>query len=190
MEELVAKAQKGDKKAVEELYRMNHSFVYSYILRRVKNTYDAEELTSKVFLRMIERLHQYENLKTSGGFPNWLSRIAHNIVVDEWRRKKTVVIETGSGWEDESVTTWRGIQETDDSAEDYAFIEIDRQDFKRFLDYCTQQQADVIRLKYMEDYTNEMIATELGLSVGAVKSMQHRAFDNIRTGLEADMAVL
>jgi DNA-directed RNA polymerase specialized sigma24 family protein len=133
-EKLIKKAKEGDNRAIEELYTLHRPFVFNYIMKRVKHTQDAEDLTSLVFLRAFEKIHQYTPRQGQGGFVNWLAIISHNAIVDM---------------------------------------------------YCTPQQAEVIRMKYEEDLSNEQIAGILGTSVGAVKSMQHRAFDNIKEGLAA-----
>lgn len=173
---LVVKAQAGDQSAAAELYRMNHPFIFNYIRKRVRNTEEAEDLTSKVFVRSIEKLSQY-SYRPGHGYLNWLVRIAHNLVVDEWRRGKRM-------------TTWSEIPETyfglEDSAEDLTMIKVDEEAFREYMDYCTPQQAEVIKLKYIHDMSNEQIADHLGTSVGAVKSMQHRAFDNIKKEMGYD----
>jgi RNA polymerase sigma-70 factor (ECF subfamily) len=174
LEKLVERAQAGDGAAVEELYRRHQPFIYNYILKRVKNPVYAEDLTSKVFIRAIERMEQY-SYRPGHGYINWLTRIAHNMIVDEWRKHKRTNL-------------WHELPEQffgeDMSAEEMTFLALDEDDFKKYLDFCTPQQAEVIKMKYQFDLSNEQIAERLGTSVGAVKSMQHRAFDNIKEGID------
>lgn len=175
MESLITRAQSGDQTAVEELYRQHQPYIYNYILKRVKNPVWAEDLTSRVFIRAIERMGQYTQ-RPGHGYINWLTRIAHNMIVDEWRKHKRTNL-------------WYELPESffgeDISAEEMAFVALDEEDFLKYLHFCTPQQAQIIRLKYQDDLSNEQIAEQLGTSVGAVKSMQHRAFDNIRDGVES-----
>jgi RNA polymerase sigma-70 factor (ECF subfamily) len=176
-EKLIKKAKEGDNRAIEELYTLHRPFVFNYIMKRVKHTQDAEDLTSLVFLRAFEKIHQYTPRQGQGGFVNWLAIISHNAIVDMYRKRKVQIVYRAELPEH--------LFGKDIAAEQEALDEMGRLDFRKYLAYCTPQQAEVIRMKYEEDLSNEQIAGILGTSVGAVKSMQHRAFDNIKEGLAA-----
>lgn len=173
MNNLIEKAKAGDQNAIALLYSEHRPFVYNYILKRVQDRTEADDLTSKVFVRAIEKLHQYKEMDT-GGFPNWLSRIAHNIIIDEWRKQKSIPM----------ANVWERVHGLDDSAEDYAMLRINNAEFTKMIDFLTEAQQEVLILKYVYDLSNEQIAARVGTSIGAVKSIQHRAFDSLKESLK------
>ncbi|MCI0815210.1 MAG: sigma-70 family RNA polymerase sigma factor, partial [Chloroflexi bacterium] len=83
---LVDAAKAGDQAALSELYQTYFPRLYRYILARTGNTYDAEDLTEEVFMRVLEAIKRFEHRKAP--FSAWLFRIAHNAVISQ-RRKET-----------------------------------------------------------------------------------------------------
>src|SRR2546427_12295524 len=83
MRELVARAQAGEREALEELYLLHFDRVYSYLHMSVGNRHDAEDLTMKTFLRMLESINRFR--WQSVPFSAWLFRIAHNLAMDHFR---------------------------------------------------------------------------------------------------------
>src|SRR2546421_9209546 len=83
MRELVERAQAGDRDALEELYLRHFDRVYSYLHMSVGNRHDAEDLTMKTFLRMLESIGRFR--WRSVPFSAWLFRIAHNLAMDHFR---------------------------------------------------------------------------------------------------------
>lgn len=69
------------------LYERYFQAVYRYCLKRSSDVQVAEDLSSEVFIKVMNKLHTYK----VGNFPAWLFRIAHNVVVDYYRKQKTVV---------------------------------------------------------------------------------------------------
>src|SRR3954451_216101 len=80
---LVARAQEGDRDALEELYLLHFDRIYSYLHMSVGNRHDAEDLTMKTFVRMLESINRC--LWQSVPFSAWLFRIAHNLAMDHFR---------------------------------------------------------------------------------------------------------
>src|SRR3954447_25889469 len=83
MRALVERAQAGDRDALEELYLLHFDRVYSYLHMSVGNRHDAEDLTMKTFLRMLESINRFR--WQSVPFSAWLFRIAHNLAMDHFR---------------------------------------------------------------------------------------------------------
>jgi len=82
--QLVRRARGGNRKALSALYRRHLDAVYRFIYTRVGTRPDAEDLTSQVFLKMIESL---DNYRGEGPFINWLLGIARHVVLDFWRQR-------------------------------------------------------------------------------------------------------
>src|SRR5437867_3953368 len=84
--ELVDRAQKGDRQALEELYLIHFDRIYSYLHVSVGNRHDAEDLTTQTFLKMLESINKFR--WQSAPFSAWLFRIAHNLAMDHFRATK------------------------------------------------------------------------------------------------------
>src|SRR2546425_272614 len=84
--ELVDRAQKGDRTALEELYLIHFDRIYSYLHVSVGNRHDAEDLTTQTFLKMLESIGRFR--WRSAPFSAWLFRIAHNLAMDHFRANR------------------------------------------------------------------------------------------------------
>src|SRR5438876_12014341 len=83
---LVARAQEGDRDALEELYLLHFDRIYSYLHMSVGNRHDAEDLTTQTFLKMLESIKRFR--WQSAPFSAWLLRIAHNLAMDHFRANR------------------------------------------------------------------------------------------------------
>jgi len=82
---IVHRAQRGDKEALAQLYEAYFDNIYRYATLRTGNRIEAEDITQEIFLKMVGSIGTF---KWKGiPFSAWLFRIAHNEVVDYWRRK-------------------------------------------------------------------------------------------------------
>jgi RNA polymerase sigma-70 factor (ECF subfamily) len=160
---LVASAQRGDRSAIAEIYERHHSAIYRYIYYRVGETSTAEDLTGTVFVRVVEHLDDF----VYRGRPllSWLYTIARNVVVDHHRRSSGPTMMPL----DERLLT--GAVDVERAAE-RALVQ---RQLAVALGRLTEDQRQVIVLKFIEEMSNEEVADVLGKTVGAVKSLQHRA---------------
>src|SRR5437016_7994638 len=83
---LVERAQQGDRDALEDLYLLHFDRIYSYLHMSVGNRHDAEDLTTQVFLKMLESIRKFR--WRSAPFSAWLFRIAHNLAMDHFRSSR------------------------------------------------------------------------------------------------------
>src|ERR671923_916415 len=86
LRDLVARAQVGDRDALEELYLIHFDRIYSYLHMSVGNRHDAEDLTTQTFLKMLESIKRFR--WQSAPFSAWLFRIAHNLAMDHFRARR------------------------------------------------------------------------------------------------------
>src|SRR5918997_717843 len=80
---LVARAQTGDRRALEQLYLIHFDRIYSYLQLSVGNRHDAEDLTNQTFIKMLESIDRF--VWRQAPFSAWLFRIAHNLAMDHFR---------------------------------------------------------------------------------------------------------
>jgi RNA polymerase sigma-70 factor (ECF subfamily) len=170
---LVERGQQGDRDALEELYLIHFDRIYSYLHMSVGNKHDAEDLTTQTFLKMLESIGKFRF--RAAPFSAWLFRIAHNLAMDHFR--------AGRRWQpEEEVPEPPGQEEL--SAEDEAMHSIGRASMLELIDDLSPEQQQVLTLKFVFNFGNGEVATILGKTEGAVKSLQHRALVSLQKQVE------
>ena len=166
---LVDRAQQGDRDALEELYLIHFDRIYGYLHMSVGNRHDAEDLTTQTFLKMLESINRFR--WQSAPFSAWLFRIAHNLAMDHFRAHRR--------WQpEEEVPEPPGSEEP--SAEAVAMRSIGRQSMLEMIDTLSPEQQQVLTLKFVFNFANADVATILGKTEGAIKSLQHRALASLQ----------
>ena len=172
---LVARAQKGDRDALEELYLIHFDRIYSYLHMSVGNRHDAEDLTTQTFLKMLESIGKFRF--QAAPFSAWLFRIAHNLAMDHFRAARR--------WQpEEEVPEVAGDEEP--SAESQALQAIGRQSMLALIENLSPEQQQVLTLKFVFNFPNADVATILGKTEGAIKSLQHRALVSLQKQIAKD----
>lgn len=165
-ERLLVEAAQRDPARFADLYEINFELVYAYIARRVGDRATAEDLTSEVFKKALENLPRF----TWRGVPfaAWLLRIAANMVAD--RSKHTARTVDITDLEDAAESAQFSLEEVEQRARLF-----------RLVDQLPADQGRVVRLRFAEEKSIREIAQELGRTEGAVKQLQFRALENLRT---------
>ena len=167
------KAQSLDRNTLGGIYDEYHKPLYSYIYRRVGDVETARDLTADVFRRFLQA-------SANGNGPNkhlraWLYRVAHNIVIDHYRRQQHQPSEPLE-------ENWANV---DDDPGKAAELRMQSEYVRAALRQLTADQQQIITLKFLEGLTNHEIAEVTQKSVGSVKSLQHRALAALRRQLVA-----
>jgi RNA polymerase sigma-70 factor (ECF subfamily) len=169
---LVSRAQEGDRDALEELYLIHFDRIYGYLHMSVGNRQDAEDLTTQTFLKMLESIRRFR--WRSAPFSAWLFRIAHNLAMDHFRAARR--------WQpEEEPPEPAGSEEP--SAEQGALEAIGRESMLELIERLSHEQKQVLTLKFVFSFSNGEVATILGKTEGAVKSLQHRALVSLHKQL-------
>ncbi len=169
---LIERAKRRDRDAVGELYRRNVDAIYRYTVHRVHDAALAEDLTAEVFIKALESIENYTD--TGLPFSAWLFRIAHARVVDHWRReKRRPQSELDEGMPDDSADPTPEIQEASAALE-------------RAIHLLSDEQQQVVVLKFYASLSNIEIAHILDKTEGAIKALQHRALASLSRILEKE----
>ncbi len=162
---LVERAVAGDADAFGELYLLHLDAIYRYIRYRVGDASDAEDLTEQVFLNAWKALPGYKRRR--GSFASWLYRIAHNVVVDYYRRRKPTVYMPSQeevDWESKQPTPLEQVI----GAEEVATL-------TTAIAQLPEDQQQVIILRFIEGLRHAEVARIIGKSEGACRIIQYRA---------------
>ena len=173
--ELVVRAKAGDHGAFTMIYERYSGPIYRYIYYRIGEAELAEDLQAEVFLRMIEGMERYEDR----GWPisAWLYRIAHDRTIDTLRRRRNR--------QHVPLEAWTGTCDGPDSTIE---VRLDHEDLKRMLGDLTDDQRQVIHLRFMADMSVQEVAKQLGRTEGSVKALQHRGIQSLARRLSATYA--
>lgn len=170
-ERLLIEAAQRDPHCFAELYERNFERVYAYVVRRVRDRDEAEDLTSEVFHQALAHLPRFEWRGIP--FAGWLFRIAANAITD---RAVRAARERGIVVAEEPVdsTTPEDVEE--------------RARLFRLVDRLPADQRRVVMKRFAEQRSVREIAVELGRSEGAVKQLQFRGLQALRALLGEDDA--
>jgi RNA polymerase sigma-70 factor (ECF subfamily) len=164
--DLIRRAQQSDPQALSAIYERYAPDIYRYIYYRVQDVELARDLQSDVFLRMLEGIERYEDRGWS--ISAWLYRIAHDRTIDTLRRRERVQLIPLDAW-----------VETGDGQDDNLDLSALRAALRRAISQLNPSQAQVLRLRYVYDLSIEETARQMGRSQGSIKSLQHRAQQNL-----------
>ena len=170
MESLVRAAQGGDQVAFGQIYEQFFERVYRYVAARVGLGADAEDLTQEVFLKAMGSIERFE--LRGRPFAAWLFRIAHNLVVDRYRK----VTVAGPVLPLESIMHVRGGANVEASA----LLALDVEQLRRALGQVTDLQRQVVFLRFIAGLSLAETASVMRRNENAVKALQHSALRALR----------
>jgi len=168
---LIEQAQKGDRRAVAALYDEYQALVYRYIAYRIGDPSLAEDLTADVFVSMVRNLGQYEH--RGRPFLAWLYVIAGNSCKMYYRRQKLAEFEP---LPEEMI-------DHEPNPEDVTHLRLTHERLMAAMPRLTDNQRQVILLKFIEGLNNSEVAAILERTEGAVRVLQHRALAALRQAL-------
>lgn len=177
MRELVFRAKNGDSKAFDLLYREYITPIFRFIYLRVGQKQEAEDMTQTVFLKAWSALRGFE-ARNEGSFLSWCYTIARNLIVDYWRKKKPIPLET-IGEDKEHIS---------EPLEKTADLDFENQKsvIREAIRGLSPDQQEVIILKFINERSNKEIAKLIGKSEEAVRALSSRGIKALR-GLLKDL---
>ncbi len=172
---IITKAQNGDALAFAKIHDQYYQLVYRFFYYRVSDVKRAEDLTSDLFVKLIEKMGLYQPGKAP--FLAWLYTIARNMLIDDYRRRARVpeLSSLGDYLASDKHNPVR-------SAE----LQSDADCLKQALQHLTDDQREVIITKFIEGRRNREVADVVGKSYYAVKSLQHRALAALKRAIQEE----
>ena len=168
-ESLVRQAKERDEAALTQLYEGNFDKIYRYIVLKIGDRTEAEDMTQQVFLKAFKSISGYQS--KGSPFSSWLFRIAHNQIVDYWRKKSkrpTVPLEE----------TLVGSSDSNPDSDVERKMEIEK--LVVATRGLTEMQREVISLRFAGGLPVAQVAKLMGKSEGAIKALQHSAVVSLR----------
>lgn len=172
--EIVGKAQQGDALSISILYERYYDRIFRYVSFKTSSFVESEDITAEVFVKMIQSIQSF---RWQGyQFSSWLFKIAHNLVVDYYRKKgkaAAVPLEEASSLHDESSLNPEDIEHVVD-------INLRMQSIQVGLRELTDLQKEVIRLRFVAGLSVAETASVVDKKENAVKALQHSGLKKLK----------
>jgi len=172
IEDLVKKAQAGNTEAFADIYDKFVDKIYKYLFFKVGKE-EALDLTETVFLKAWEYITHYR-FKPGSGFSSWIFRIAHNLAVDYFKRKK------------ESLPLNIDVPDSKQDNDPRYLMEqkLSEQKLKSALNLLKKNYREVLTLSYLNDMNNIEIAEIMGKNEVGLRVLKHRALKELKRVLK------
>lgn len=171
-QQMVAKAQLGDRESLNTLVSYYWQPIYRLVLYKVGNAHDSQELTQETFLKAFRSLERYEIRETP--FKTYLGRIALNLITDYWRKKgRTPLVVDIAEYQQPLVDQATGPEEAAlDSEQQSELLQLIR--------LLPDDQRQAVELRIIAGLPVREAAEFMGKTEGALKMLQQRALKNLR----------
>ena len=174
-QELIGRYLAGNQSSLEILIRRHKNRIFAYILMIVKEKELAEDLFQDTFIKVINTIRS-GSYKEEGKFIQWAMRIAHNLIIDHFRKAKR--IPTVENRDDFDI--FEKIRIPVESIEERIITEQIHQDVKKLIDYLPKEQREVLVMRHYGDMSFKDIAEVTNVSINTALGRMRYALINLR----------
>ena len=174
--QLVLQAQDGDAEAFGRIYDGYVERIYRFVFFRVDDQQTAEDITSQVFLKAWSNLNRFEFTRTP--YIAWLYTIAHNTVIDHYRTRKVT-----TALDDVQLSQ----PDAAEAVENQIDLTVEMKTIKMAMQSLTDDQQQVLHLRFIAGMSNTEIAQQLGKREGAIRALQMRGLQALAKQLAEKM---
>jgi RNA polymerase sigma-70 factor (ECF subfamily) len=168
---LIDRVRRGDQDAARTLYERYFDRIYNYVYARLGGVDAAEDLAIGVMTRCLTRLDQFRDQGVA--FSSWVYRVAHDATNDQYQRR------VNAANTDRTAPT-----QPADPAE-LALENLPSEDLRAALRELSDEQQQVLILRFFQDLTAGQVGEIMGKTVGAIQALQHEALGSLEQGLQA-----
>lgn len=176
-EDLIRRFANGDNQAFDVLLSRHKSRVFSYILMIVRNRDLADDIFQEAFMKVIMTIKQGRYTET-GKFYAFVTRIAHNLIIDHYRRERNENTVSNEAFGD--VDLFNNVKLCEENVEDALVRNQVFDDVNKLMRHLPDNQQEVVRLRYYEDYSFKEIADMTGVSINTALGRMRYAVLNMR----------
>ena len=184
--ELIERYQDGDVHSFELLIGRYQKQVYSYILTLVKDKQLADDVFQDTFVKVIQTIKS-KGYKDDGRFVQFAMRIAHNLVIDHFRKENRIpTVESSS----EDYNYIDNVPITDHSVEQGMIVDQVHSDLHRMIAFLPDEQREVLRMRIFDDMSFKDIADITNVSINTALGRMRYALINLRKMMVANNMIL
>jgi RNA polymerase sigma factor (sigma-70 family) len=182
---LVGRYLAGEEAAFETLVRRHQNRVFGYIKMMVKDGQLAEDIFQDVFIKAVTTMKR-GSYNEEGKFLPWILRIAHNQVIDTFRRNKR--FPTVDGGDDFDI--FNVIKDDEKNVDQQLIEEQIHSDVKKLIDFLPEEQQSVLRMRLYSGMSFKEIAEDTNVSINTALGRMRYALINLRKLIEEHNLVL
>ena len=175
-DQLVKAYALGDNEAFDALLRRHQDRIFNYILRIIKNEDIANDIFQETFVKAILTIKQGRYTE-NGRFPAWISRIAHNLIIDHYRQEKSENVQSA---DIEEIDVFNRKDLCEDTIEDIIIADQIRDDVKYLIELLPELQREVLKMRYYQNLSFKEIAEITGVSINTALGRMRYARINLR----------
>jgi len=175
-QELIQQFLSGEKGGIEKLINRHKTKVYTYIVLVVKNQQLAEDIFQDTFIKVIRSLIDGK-YKDNGRFVSWVIRIAHNLIIDHFRKEKQINTLSNDDYE---ADIFNSRKLSDQNIEEVMIREQITNDVRQLIDELPEEQKQVILLRHYGGMSFKEIAEQTDVSINTALGRMRYALINLR----------
>jgi RNA polymerase sigma-70 factor (ECF subfamily) len=175
--ELIGRYLKGDHNSLERLIHRHQNRIYAYILMIVKDKDLADDLFQDTFIKVINTLRSGA-YNEEGKFLQWVMRIAHNLIIDHFRKSNRIPVISNSKNDDFNI--FDTIEITDKSIEEQIITQQIHKDLRRLIEYLPPEQKEVLYMRHYAEMSFKDIAEVTNVSINTALGRMRYALINLR----------
>jgi len=175
-QDLVQAYIKGDPSAIEYLINRHRNKVYTYILLTIKNQQLAEDLFQETFIKVIQSLRSGK-YRDNGRFLSWVIRIAHNLIIDHFRKEKQM---NSVSNDDTEVDLFNSKKLSDKNIEEIIVNSQIRAEIRSLINELPADQREVVLLRHYGELSFKEIADQTDVSINTALGRMRYALINLR----------
>lgn len=184
-QELITRYMQGSEKCIEVLVRRHKSRLFSYIFNQLRDRDLANDVFQDTFMKAIHTI-KMGNYKDEGKFINWLTRIAHNLIMDHFRNSQKIPTIANN----DEYDIFSTIKIFDKNIEEQIINDQITMDVRRLVDQLPEEQREVVMLRHFSDMSFKDIAETTNCSINTALGRMRYAIMNLRKMVEENRIVL
>ncbi len=184
-QELIRLFISGDHNSLESLIKRHQRKLFSYIMLIVKDKHLAEDVFQDTFIKIINTLRAGA-YNEEGKFLPWAMRIAHNLIIDYFRKSKRMPVKENS----EEYDLFETLKVYEDTVEDKMIIGQIHDDVKRLIECLPEEQKEVLKMRHYKEMSFKEIALETNVSINTALGRMRYALINLRKHIQEKNIIL
>lgn len=176
---LIKQFRKGNSKCFDQLLERYKQRVFSYIFQMVKDHDNANDIFQEVFIKVIKSLKK-DTYNHEGKLLSWILRIAHNQVIDYFRKNSKMPIAGRSSNTNEDFDIFDHIKLEEKSAEDVMIDQQITEDIRLLIEELPMEQMEVVKMRYFLQMSFKDISEKTGVSINTSLGRMRYALINLR----------
>lgn len=185
-QELISGYLLGNHASLEVLINRHKQKVYSYIQLVVHDKHLADDIFQDTFIKVINTMRTGA-YKEEGKFIQWVMRIAHNLIIDHYRKASRLPVLENS---QDDGDVFDNLRITEDSIEDQMIVDQIHDDVRKLIEFLPEEQREVLMMRHYADMSFKEIAEQTDVSINTALGRMRYALINLRKLIEKKEIIL